>query len=58
MKECDERKSQVSSEINMTYISSNNDSTLLLRPTLHFSTLYTVHCEGETLVLGSLNAMC
>jgi hypothetical protein len=39
MKECDKRKSNISSEPHLMYIFSNNDRHSVLRPSLHFTTL-------------------
>jgi len=39
MKECDKREKHISSKLHMINISSNMVDTLLLRPSLHFTTV-------------------
>ena len=55
MKECDKRKSHISSKLHMVYISSNNVDTLLLRLSLHFTTLHPPTLHPPTLHSTSLH---
>jgi hypothetical protein len=40
MEECNKGNSHISSKLHMIYISSSNLDTLLLKPSLHFTTLH------------------